>query len=193
MKNKFFPAQAGCKATCFTEAKEKLLFQLVVAKPNQNISSHSITSTRPTKTVRRQPNSFQLKKNTSRFPKPAQSLMLTQDNYIILHEIFCHVQPAALSWLLLSKTKRIPVLITSLCRMWPSNLPDSTPFCENTIVCQSRNLFLGASFNDGFPSVFKTNPMVFGVGVFGCGSGPFCVVLLFPAGETHFVWFSFGF
>jgi hypothetical protein len=33
----------------------------------------------------------------------------------------------------------------------------------------------------------------FGVGVFGCGSGPFCVVLLFPAGETHFclvfVWF----
>jgi hypothetical protein len=77
--------------------------------------------------------------------------------------------------------------------MWPSNLPDSTPFCENTIVCQSRNLFLGASFNDGIPSVFKTYPMVFGVGVFGCGSGPFCVVLLFPAGETHFclvfVWF----
>ena len=52
------------------------------------------------------------------------------------------------------------------------------------------NLFLSAFFNDtlGLPSVSKANLVVFGVGVFGCGSGPFlCCFAVFPAGETQ-IW-----
>ena len=39
----------------------------------------------------------------------------------------------------------------------------------------------------GFPSVSKANPVVFGVGVFGCGSGPFLCFAVSPAGETQ-IW-----
>ena len=67
-----------------------------------------------------------------------------------------------------------------------SQLHSFSPFSGRRLT----NLFLSAFFNDtlGLPSVSKANPVVFGVGVLGCGSGPFlCCFAVFPAGETQ-IW-----